>query len=161
MALLGAAVSAAAAATPTLPGPTLPGATLPGPALPGWLAGTWVSERGANWGETVWSAPRSTMMLGLGWNGFGREIEAWQYLRIEAQRDAGLVLVVTTRDQARVYPAAVSSDGAIEFASAEAAFPQRIRFRREGQLLMIELAQLDGSRAEHINYRPVANPAGE
>ncbi|MBC2668668.1 DUF6265 family protein [Novosphingobium piscinae] len=127
--------------------------------LPEWMAGTWHSQSGAAWGDRLWTAPHGGQMLGLARRGFGPEVESWDYQRIVRRPGGGLSLMVQPQGGSAVdYAMAVMSDQAIEFANPSAPYPQRIRFWREGQLLMVEASQLDGSRAERWNYRPVAGP---
>lgn len=128
---------------------------LAAPAFPGWLAGTWQMENGAAWADELWMAPRGDVMLGVGRQGFGPEVEEWRTARIVKRGDA-LVYAFRAKDGAAVeWPLVVASGDAIEFAGAGGTFPQRVRFSRAGQLLMIELSQLDGSEAVRRNYRPV------
>ncbi len=128
---------------------------LAAPAFPAWLAGTWQMENGAAWADELWMAPRGEVMLGLGRQGFGPDVEEWHTARITRRGD-GLVYSFRTRDGAAVeWPLVVASADAMEFAGPGGTFPQRVRFSRAGQLLMIELSQLDGSEAVRRNYRPV------
>lgn len=125
------------------------------PAMPAWLAGTWAMERGADWADEMWMAPRGDIMLGLGRTGFGPDLQAWETVRILRRGDA-LVLVVQPKGGAAVeYPQAFASAEAIEFANPANEFPQRIRYARAGQLLTIEQSRIDGSDAVRTNYRPV------
>ncbi|HEY6870579.1 MAG TPA: DUF6265 family protein [Novosphingobium sp.] len=126
------------------------------PALPGWLAGTWAMERGAEWAEELWTAPRGNAMVGLSRSGFGPDIQGWQWLRIVRQPDGDLALLAQDRGGAVAeFRLAFASAEAIEFASGRNEFPQRIRFARAGQLLTIEQSRMDGSEAVLVNYRPV------
>lgn len=125
-------------------------------ALPGWLAGTWAMEQGASWADEVWTAPRGDMMLGLARKGFGPDVESWETLRIVRKPGGALVYVVQAKGGAAVeFPLAVASASTAEFANAAHTFPQRIRFWREGQLLMSEMSKMDGSEAVRMNFRPV------
>jgi hypothetical protein len=125
--------------------------------LPGWLAGTWAREDGAAWADEVWTAPRGGQMLGLSRDGFGPDVTTWSQARIERSREGAPVLVLQREGGSAVrYPLAVASESAIEFANAAQSFPQRIRYWREGQLLMIEASRMDGSEARRWNYRPVS-----
>ena len=118
--------------------------------LPAWLAGTW-----AMWADEVWMSPRGGMMLGLGRTGFGPDVETWETSRI-VRRDDGTVSLVAQRKGGATldYPLVVAGAESLEFANA-AHEPQRIRFARQGQLLMIETSKIDGSEASRMNYRPV------
>lgn len=127
-----------------------------GQALPGWLGGTWAMVRGAEWAEELWTAPRSNAMVGLARSGFGPDIQNWQWLRIARQDDGELVLQVQDKGGPAIeYRLAFASAEAIEFGSPRSDFPQRIRFARAGQLLIIEQSRMDGSEAMVVNYRPV------
>jgi hypothetical protein len=127
--------------------------------MPGWLAGTWMREAGAAWAEQMWTMPRDDQMLGLARTGFGPGVTGWDYVRIELTREGRPELVTQPKGKDPVrYPVAVTSDNAIEFANPAAAFPQRLRYWREGQLLMLEVSRMDGSEAERWNFRPVASP---
>ena len=128
-----------------------------GPALPDWLAGNWAVENGASWTDEYWTSPRGGTMLGLGREGFGSELKTWETMRIAPGRDGRLTLFAQLRGSPAVeFPMATMSDDAIEFTNPAHDFPQRIRYWRQGQLLMAEVAKLDGSGAQRWNYRPVA-----
>jgi len=125
-------------------------------AFPDWLAGTWAMERGAAWADEVWTGPRGEIMLGVAREGFGPKAERWQSARIVRGADGMLRYIYRVQGGAEVeLTEQVASGQAIEFAGAGGSFPQRVRFAREGQLLMIALSQLDGSEAVERNYRPV------
>lgn len=131
-------------------------AEAPAHALPAWLTGTWAMERGAEWAEELWTAPRGSAMVGLSRSGFGPDEKDWQWLRIVRQGDGELALLVQNRGGAVAeFRQAFASAEAIEFASGRSEFPQRIRFSRAGQLLTIEQSRMDGSEAVAVNYRPV------
>jgi hypothetical protein len=125
--------------------------------MPEWLHGTWAMEHGSAWAEEVWTAPRGGMMLGIGREGFGPDVKSWESTRIQRKPDGTLSYFAQPKGGVAVeFPMAVSSDAAIEFANAAHDFPQRIRYWREGQLLMAEISRMDGSDAVRFNYRPVA-----
>jgi len=129
----------------------------PGPALPEWLSGSWAMEDGASWAEEYWTSPRGGIMLGTGREGFGPEIRFWESMRIAVNREGRLVFYAQPKGAPPVeFPMATMSDDAIEFANGAHDYPQRIRYWRQGQLLMAETAKLDGSDAQRWNYRPVA-----
>ncbi|MEO5599164.1 MAG: DUF6265 family protein [Novosphingobium sp.] len=142
---------------------TLAGALVASPALaedrplPEWLRGTWAMEHGSAWAEEVWTEPRGGMMLGIGREGFGPDVKSWELRRIQRKPDGSISYFAQPKGGTAVeFPMAVSSDAAIEFANAAHDFPQRIRYWREGQLLMTEVSRIDGSDAVRFNYRPVA-----
>lgn len=126
------------------------------PDLPEWLGGTWAMESGSAWADEVWTSARGGMMLGFYRQGFGSGVEAWESLRIERKAGGALVLVMQAKGGAGTeYGLAVAGANSIEFTNPAASFPQRIRYWREGQLLMTEMARMDGSEAVRMNFRPV------
>jgi hypothetical protein len=128
-----------------------------GQALPEWLAGAWHSQEGANWADEVWVAPRGGMMQGIGRAGMGAQLQTWEFMRIARRADGTLVYLAQPRGVPPAeFPAVSIGEDAIEFANPAHDYPQRIRYWRQGQLLMAEIAKLDGSQAMRWNFRPVA-----
>ncbi|MEY4160237.1 MAG: hypothetical protein RLZZ136_858 [Pseudomonadota bacterium] len=102
------------------------------------------------------------MMLGINRAGFGPTVESWDLIRIQRKPDGRLVYSVQERGgQAIDFVMRVASDEAIEFTNPAHDFPQRLRFWRQGQLLMAEAAKMDGSNVTRWNYRPVAGPVDD
>jgi hypothetical protein len=128
----------------------------PNAGLPEWLAGTWTMEQGSKWADEVWTSPRGGMMLGLARTGFGPNLESWENTRIIRKLDGSISLFAQSEGKLAVeFPLAVSSAESVEFANASHDFPQRIRYWRQGQLLIAEISKIDGSEAVRWNYRPV------
>ena len=126
-------------------------------SMPGWLAGQWQMEDGAAWAEQQWMAPRGQEMLGIGREGFGPTLEAWEAMRIAVKPGGALTLFIQSKGApATEFALSAASDDAIEFTNPTHAFPQRIRFWRQGQLLMTEQSKMDGSDSISWHYRPVA-----
>jgi hypothetical protein len=128
-------------------------------ALPAWLAGSWTMEEGAKWADEVWMNPRGGVMLGVSRGGFGSELEHWETAQIKVKSDGTISYFAQPQGKAAVeFPMVLVSEEAIEFANAAHDFPQRIRYWRQGKLLMAEVSRLDGSDAQRWNYRPVVPP---
>lgn len=131
-------------------------------ALPEWMAGTWMTEEGASWTDEVWTDPRGGLMLGVSRTGFGPELSNWEIIRIEQRRDGTMVYVAQPKGKdAVVFPMVLISDAAVEFANPSHDYPQRIRYWRQGKLLVAEISLLDGSRSMRWNYRQVIPPQDE
>lgn len=136
--------------------------TLAAPQLPAWLAGTWMSEDGAEWGDEVWTDPRGGIMLGMARTGFGPQLRSWEVTQIRFKNDGKVSFYAQPFGrQAVEFPLVLISEEAIEFANPANDYPQRIRYWRQGKLLMAEISLLDGSRAMRWNYRPVVPPRDE
>ena len=128
----------------------------PAGQLPGWMAGSWYMEDGASWADELWSPPRGGMMLGAGRTGFGPQLQDWESVRIVQKPNGAISYHVQSRGGPSIeFPMVTISADAIEFANPGNAYPQRIRYWRQGQLLMAETAKLDGSEVVRWNYRPV------
>lgn len=128
-------------------------------ALPSWLAGTWMMEDGANWTDELWTDAKGGMMLGISRTGFGSGLLSWETEQIRLNRDGSMVFIAQAQGKQPVeFPMVLVSEEAIEFANPAHDFPQRIRYWRQGSLLMAEISRLDGSDAVRFNYRPVVPP---
>ncbi|MFM5954324.1 MAG: DUF6265 family protein [Novosphingobium sp.] len=133
--------------------------TVSRPQLPGWMAGTWMMEDGANWSDEVWTDPRGGMMLGLSRSGFGPQLQNWEVTQIRFKNDGTVSFFAQPQGKAAVeFPLVLISEEAIEFANPAHDYPQRIRYWRQGKLLMAEISRIDGSDAMRWNYRPVVPP---
>ena len=133
--------------------------TLAKPALPDWLAWTWMMEDGASWTDEVWTDPRGGIMFGIARTGFGQQLQSWQSNQIRFKPGGQVSLFVQPQGGAAVeFPLVLISDEAIEFANPSHGYPQRIRYWRQGKLLMAEASRIDGSDVTRWNYRPVVPP---
>lgn len=149
------AAAAALALAATAPAAAAPGAA----ALPEWMAGTWMMEDGANWSDEVWMDPRGGIMLGVARSGFGPQLQFWETSQIRIKPDGSLSLFAQPNGKApSEFPMVLHSEDAIEFANPAHDYPQRIRYWRQGQLLMAEISKIDGSDAVRWNFRPVVPP---
>jgi Domain of unknown function (DUF6265) len=130
--------------------------------LPEWMAGTWAMENGADWADEIWSDQRGGLMLGMGRAGFGTELRSWETLQIRRNSDGTVSYLAQPQGQPAVeFRMVLVSETAIEFANPAHDFPQRIRYWRQGKLLLAEISKLDGSDARQFSYRPVVPPGDE
>lgn len=128
-------------------------------SLPEWMAGTWMTEDGATWSDEVWTDARGGLMLGIARTGFGPRLDSWELAQIRQRLDGTIAFVAQPRGKdASEFPMVLVSEEAIEFANPAHDYPQRIRYWRQGKLLMAEISKIDGSQAMRWNYRPVVPP---
>ncbi len=126
-----------------------------GAELPAWLAGFWQSQDGIAWADEMWNAPRGGVMLGAGRAGSGPQMQSWETMRIAARPDGTLVFHAQPKGApASEFPAVSIGEESIEFANPRHDYPQRIRYWRQGQLLMAEISKIDGSDSQRWNFRP-------
>ncbi|HQQ09537.1 MAG TPA: DUF6265 family protein [Novosphingobium sp.] len=127
--------------------------------LPGWMAGTWMMEDGAEWSDELWTDARGGIMLGVARTGFGSQLQSWETTQIRVKPDGSVSFFAQPQGKpASEFPMVLRSDEAIEFANANHDYPQRIRYWRQGKLLMAEISRIDGSDAQRWNYRQVVPP---
>ena len=127
--------------------------------LPEWLAGTWMMEDGASWADEMWTDPRGGLMLGVARIGFGPQLQSWEVTQIRRKPDGSISFFAQPNGKpASEFPMVLVSEEAIEFANPAHDYPQRIRYWRQGKLLMAETSKIDGSQVMRWNYRPVIPP---
>jgi hypothetical protein len=105
----------------------------------GWLAGHWSGSAGNVAMEEVWIEPAGGVMLGLHRDVFSDQPPFFEYLRIE-QRGSSVVYVASPRGADATEFALVSADlTQAVFENLEHDFPQRIIYRRAGDLLIVRI----------------------
>jgi Domain of unknown function (DUF6265) len=150
------------AATLLLLAAPLSSQTVAQPKLPEWMAGTWAMEDGASWADELWTDPRGGLMLGVARMGFGPDLRSWEITQIRQKRDGTISFIAQPNGRGPTeFPLVLISADAIEFANPAHDYPQRIRYWRQGKLLMAEISKLDGSEVMRWNYRPVVPPRDE
>lgn len=128
-------------------------------SLPEWMAGTWMTEDGASWSDEVWTDARGGLMLGIARNGFGPRLDSWELAQIRQKPDGTISFLAQPHGKpVSEFPMVLVSEEAIEFANPAHDYPQRIRYWRQGKLLMAEISKIDGSQSMRWNYRPVVPP---
>ena len=104
--------------------------------LPDWLTGEWVQKRDDRTGR-------------------GEKLQSWEVMRIVRAADGSLAFHGAPEGgPATIFPAIAEGVRDISFANPAHDYPQRIRYWREGRLLMAETANMDGSRAQNWTYAP-------
>lgn len=127
--------------------------------LPEWMTGTWAMEDGSEWADEMWTDPRGGLMLGVARMGFGPQLRSWEVTQIRRKPDGSISFFAQPNGKpATEFPMVLVSEESIEFANPAHDYPQRIRYWRQGKLLMAEISKLDGSDAFRFNYRPVVPP---
>ena len=98
--------------------------------LPEWLTGEWQQER-------------------------GESLQSWEVMRIVRAADGTLTLHAAPEGgKETIFPVLEQGVRDISFANPDHDYPQRIRYWREGRLLMAETAMMDGSNAQNWTYAP-------
>ena len=124
------------------------------PKLPNWLTGVWAQQAAAGaWVEEWWTTARGGMMIGASKTGKGDAVRFYEHMRIE-QRDGGLAFCALPKGQAGAcFKAASITANEIVFENAEHDYPQRVRYRREGNSLYAEISLIDGSKPNRWRFK--------
>jgi hypothetical protein len=132
----------------------------PEPLLPGWMAGCWIQEKGDRWTEECWTAPRAGTMMGSSRMGRGETLGAWETLRIVRNHKSGdgpaipmAYIASPGGGPATVFTWTPNGTQDAIFVNAAHDYPQRIRYWREGELLMAEISLADGSKPMRWTYK--------
>ena len=128
------------------------------PELPAWMAGCWEFRSGERWTEECWSIPRGAMMIGYSRSGEGGIVTEWEVMQIiHAETDDPAIPWMTfwaapSGQNRTMFVWSSGPERGVTFENAENDYPQRIRYWREGEHLMAEIALADGSRARRWRY---------
>ena len=120
----------------------------------GWMAGDWVEVKDGQVTEEVWLAPRGGRLIGMGRTGKTDARGPFEYMRIEAGLDGRLTFTAQPNGaKPSGFPLETASREAISFANPAHDYPQRVRYWREGELLLAEVSLKDGSKAQRWRYQ--------
>jgi hypothetical protein len=149
IALLSMALLAATAPAPA-PKPT--------PAMPAWMTGAWEFRDGERWGDEFWTPPRAGLMIGAARTGKGAVLRDWEHTRITREADGKLAYWAMPKGvPATKFVATEESPTSVTFVNAAHDYPQRVRYWREGRMLMAEIALVDGRNAFRFSYAPMGS----
>jgi len=118
-----------------------------------WLSGHWATDRDGWLTEEYWSGPRGAIMIGYSRSVQRDRVAQWEFLRIEPGSDGVPVYWASPTGRPAVPFRLVASDpSSATFENPAHDYPQRIRYRREGDSLVATISLLDGSRALNWTY---------
>ncbi|MDQ8755990.1 DUF6265 family protein [Sphingosinicella sp. LHD-64] len=119
-----------------------------------WLSGRWETMEAGRWTEESWSAPRGGLLLGYSRSGRGETVREFEHLRIQAGADGVPVYWASPGGREAVAFRLVSATGTeAVFENPRHDFPQRIRYRRDGETLVATISAIDGANATSWTYR--------
>ena len=145
----------------------LPLLLIPGaPSGPGvhqlaWMTGCWEFSAGERTVEEQWMAPRGGTMMGMSRTVRGDRTVAWETVLLR-EDSAGRVSynAFPSGQPPAVFPASEVSDSHAVFANPAHDFPQRIIYRRRGEILAARVeGEIGGTpRGSDFPYRRVGCP---
>ncbi|MBX3561371.1 MAG: hypothetical protein KF780_06115 [Sphingomonas sp.] len=120
----------------------------------GWMAGHWTREADGRWTEESWTAPRGGMMLGVSRSGRAEAVREFEFIRLQAGADGVPVYWASPGGRPPVaFRLASHGPNEAVFENPAHDFPQRIRYRREGETMTATISAIDGSNAMSWQFR--------
>lgn len=123
------------------------------PKLPGWMAGCWIEKKGDRWTEECWTVPRAGMMMGSSRMGRGDKTISWENLRIVMDEGGMSYIASPGGREPTTFAWQAAKQSGVTFVNVAHDYPQRIRYWREGEMLMAEISLADGSRPMRWAYK--------
>jgi Domain of unknown function (DUF6265) len=118
----------------------------------GWMSGQWRTADGAT--EEGWTAPRGGMMLGVGRTIHDGTVREYEFLRLQAGADGVPVYWGSPNGVAPVgFRLTRAGPSSVTFDNPDHDYPQRIRYRRDGDALIATISAIDDSHAMSWTYR--------
>jgi len=119
-----------------------------------WLSGRWLTSDGGRWTEEIWSGPRGGTLMGFSWTGEGANIAEYEYLRVQSGEDDEIVYLAQPGGGPGTGFHLVRAEGtSATFENPGHDYPQRIRYQRDGDVMVATISKLDGSNALSWTYR--------
>jgi len=121
----------------------------------GWMSGQWQTDPAAGrWVEESWSDARGGVMLGVSRTISGERLREFEFLRIQVGEDGVPAYFAQPGGQPPVAFRLTAHDAtSATFDNAQHDFPQRIVYRRRGDVMVATISALDGSHAMSWTYR--------
>lgn len=117
-----------------------------------WMSGQWQSADGTT--EEAWTAPRGGMMLGVGRTVQGGIVREYEFLRLQAGADGVPVYWASPNGVPPVgFRLSQAGPSSATFDNPAHDYPQRIRYRRDGETLVATISAIDDSHATSWTYR--------
>ena len=113
----------------------------------GWMAGDWVEAGAGGLTEESWLSPRGGLMLGRNRAGMDGGRLSFEFTRIADGPDGRPVFHAQPGGAPpSAFPAVEVRAQSVTFENRAHDYPQRIRYWRDGDLLMAEISLADGTR---------------
>jgi hypothetical protein len=120
----------------------------------GWMAGRWEAADGERWTEESWTAPRGGTMFGISRSGRGETLREFEFLRLQAGADGSVAYNASPGGRPAVAFRLVARDGtSATFENPQHDYPQRIVYRRDGDVMVATISAIDGSNAMSWTFR--------
>jgi len=118
----------------------------------GWMSGHWQTGDGTT--EEDWTTSRASLMLGVGRTIRDGAVREYEFLRLQAGADGVPVYWGSPNGATPVgFRLTEAGPGHATFDNPGHDYPQRIRYRRDGETLVATISAIDDSHAMSWTYR--------
>ena len=118
-----------------------------------WMSGRWAGDNGERWSEEHWLEPRGGMMLGVNRSGNGDAAGAFEFLRIQQAENGSVTYWAAPGGRSAVpFTLSEQSDQSVIFENAENDFPQRIHYKRQGDILDVKISDASGEQSKRWRW---------
>lgn len=113
-----------------------------------WMAGDWLAKTPESWTEERWSSPRGGVMLGTSLSGKGGAANGYEFLRLARGADGTLAYHASPGGAPAVaFRLVRSAANEAVFENPAHDFPQRIAYRRAGDVMTATISDISGGKA--------------
>jgi len=105
-----------------------------------WMAGHWCTDSGGKSVEEIWLPPRGGELVGLGRTYTGDRAVGFEFLRIAAPEGAQSYIAQPGGQPPTHFARTGGGQHWVRFENPQHDFPQRIEYRRDGDMLHAEVA---------------------
>jgi hypothetical protein len=128
---------------------------------PGWMAGTWREEKAGRIVEEQWSTSWGGAIIGTSRSGKPDKPTAFEFMRIAPDEKGVLTFYGAPGGKPAVaFPLIASGSRELIFENPAHDAPQRVRYRREGDVLIAEIA-MKGGTPPVMRWRLVRSTTGQ
>ena len=113
--------------------------------LPTWLVGCWVSEDERS--LEAWTKDSDTTLIGFSSVVSDNKVVFYELMSIRLGDQGALTFTAYPSNQpGGSFPAVSEEEQAVTFLNEDHDYPQRIRYRRDGDKLLADIARVDGEQ---------------
>ena len=118
-----------------------------------WLAGCWEAEGGEPGSEEHWLAPAGGTLFGISRTVRGGQTVTHELMQVRERAPGDLVFIASPAGQATTtFTLVAHGQGSVTFENAEHDFPQRVIYRRDGDVLRARIEGTHDGKEKGIDF---------
>jgi hypothetical protein len=118
-----------------------------------WLAGCWDAAGGEPGSEEHWLAPAGGTLFGISRTVRGGQTVTHELMQIRERGPGELVFIASPAGQATTtFPLVAHGESSVTFENPEHDFPQRVIYRRDGDVLRARIEGTEGGKEKGFDF---------